>query len=310
MCLLLVALAAAMPRALEVQLRPAAFGKSGALRVWQTLPGERVRLPLEWGGPRPARVRYAWVPVLGTKGEGASDTLAAGEVARAPGQPGVYELRLEAAEGARVLERLRLVVRVPFHRKQGPYLQGYHIGRYPSAQARGARYAPPSGFIEVTRANQGLALSEHFRLAEFLTHDQKQVWPKYAVVDKRILEKLELVLAELNALGYPAEHMVVMSGYRTPQYNGRGLGSGRAALSRHTYGDAADVWVDNDLDGYMDDLNGDGRRDTGDARVILEAAERVEARHPELAGGAGIYPANGVHGPFLHIDARGRRARW
>jgi uncharacterized protein YcbK (DUF882 family) len=27
-------------------------------------------------------------------------------------------------------------------------------------------------------------------------------------------------------------------------------------------------------------------------------------------GGIGIYPATSAHGPFVHIDARGTRARW
>ena len=140
------------------------------------------------------------------------------------------------------------------------------------------------------------------------THNEPAVDPP--IVDPRLLDKLELVLAELEAEGIGAERMVVMSGFRTPQYNRRGLGRGRARLSRHQYGDAADVWVDNDGDWYMDDLDGDGRRNTRDARVMLGAVDRIEARHPELAGGAGVYSDNGAHGPFIHIDARGYRARW
>jgi hypothetical protein len=76
------------------------------------------------------------------------------------------------------------------------------------------------------------------------------------------------------------------------------------------YGDAADVYIDNDRNGVMDDLNGDGRIDPGDARVMLDAVERVERAHPELIGGAGVYSACCGHGPFIHIDTRGYRARW
>jgi hypothetical protein len=36
----------------------------------------------------------------------------------------------------------------------------------------------------------------------------------------------------------------------------------------------------------------------------------VEQAHPDLLGGAGTYPDNGAHGPFIHIDARGKRSRW
>ena len=88
------------------------------------------------------------------------------------------------------------------------------------------------------------------------------------------------------------------------------MSNGRAKLSRHQYGDAADVWVDNDGDWYMDDLNRDGRSDTGDVRVMLRAVEAVERKYPELLGGAGIYRDNGAHGPFIHIDTRGSKARW
>jgi uncharacterized protein YcbK (DUF882 family) len=102
-----------------------------------------------------------------------------------------------------------------------------------------------------------------------------------------------------------------MSGFRTPQYNRLGVGEGgRAAKSRHQYGDAADVFVDNNGDRRMDDLNRDGRTDAADGRVILAAVERVERQYPELVGGAGLYSATSAHGPFVHIDARGTRARW
>jgi hypothetical protein len=76
------------------------------------------------------------------------------------------------------------------------------------------------------------------------------------------------------------------------------------------FGDAADIFIDRDGNGRMDDLDGNGRVDTRDARVILAAVDRVEAQYPGLIGGAGIYAATAAHGPFIHIDTRGYRARW
>ncbi len=106
-------------------------------------------------------------------------------------------------------------------------------------------------------------------------------------------------------------HVSVMSGFRTPQYNANGGNTGgRASLSRHMYGDAADVWIDNDGDGRMDDLNRDGRVDMRDSQVMAAAVDRVERAHPDLVGGVGVYPTGPGHGPFTHIDARGYRARW
>jgi uncharacterized protein YcbK (DUF882 family) len=125
------------------------------------------------------------------------------------------------------------------------------------------------------------------------------------------VDKLELVIAQLERDGHPVRHMNVMSGFRTPQYNATGGETGgRASLSRHMYGDAADVFVDNDNDGRMDDLNGDGRSDHRDAQVILDAAERVERSHPDVVGGVGVYRATSSHGAFAHVDVRGYRARW
>ena len=48
------------------------------------------------------------------------------------------------------------------------------------------------------------------------------------------------------------------------------------------YGDAADVYIDVDGDGWMDDINGDGRVDTGDARFLAAAAERRPSGSPPI----------------------------
>lgn len=307
------AAATALPT-FEVEIAEHAYGKSGALRVRLALPAEQITLPLEWRSVRPEIVSYGWIPVLGTpvSAGAAPQVLGSDDRAVAPNDAGVYEVELIGPQGVtRVLDGIRYIVQVPFERKEDGYIMGYLIGRYPTEGSdRTDRYAPPVGFIQVTPALQEMRLSDHFTLEEFLTHDQASTWPKFAAVDLRLLDKLELVMQELNADGMHAELMVVMSGFRTPHYNRQGLDAGRARLSRHQYGDAADVWVDNDDDWYMDDLNGDGRRDTDDARVMLRAVNSIEARHPQLIGGAGIYGDNGVHGPFIHIDVRGYRARW
>ena len=190
----------------------------------------------------------------------------------------------------------------------------YYIGRWPAARmAKGGQvdYSPPSGFIEVTPSSAKTRLSEHFVVGDFLTHDQRSVWPKYVVINLNLIDKLELVLDDLQAHGIDPAGVHVMSGFRTPQYNaGGGDPRGRAGLSRHMYGDAADIYIDNDGDGSMDDLTHDGRVDIADARVVLAAVERVERAHPSLVGGCGVYAATSAHGPFVHIDTRGYPARW
>jgi uncharacterized protein YcbK (DUF882 family) len=104
--------------------------------------------------------------------------------------------------------------------------------------------------------------------------------------------------------------MRVTSGFRSPQYNQRGVTRGRARDSRHQYGDAADIMVDNNGDNRLDDLNRDGRVNSKDMRILAEAVESVERQYPELVGGLGLYRANSARGPFIHVDVRGQRARW
>jgi hypothetical protein len=162
----------------------------------------------------------------------------------------------------------------------------------------------------VTPSDAGLRLSEHFVLADFLTHDQRDVWPKYVVLQEPLIDKLELVLADLAAHGVSTDRVRVLSGFRAPYYNDRIVAEGAARASRHQYGDAADVIIDANGDGRMDDLNHDGRLDLSDTQVILRSVERVEKAHPSLVGGLGLYHAMGTSGPFAHIDVRGSSARW
>jgi len=207
--------------------------------------------------------------------------------------------------------RFALIVLRPFGEKRGEVLQGYRLGRWPSERwMMGRKYFNPDGFIEVTPANAGLRLSDHFVLAEFLTHDQRNVWPKYMVLQEPLIDKLELVLADLAAHGVATDRVRVLSGFRAPYYNDRIVAEGAARASRHQYGDAADVIIDANGDGRMDDLNHDGRLDLGDTQVILRAVERVEKQYPALVGGLGLYHAMGAAGPFAHIDVRGTSARW
>ena len=110
--------------------------------------------------------------------------------------------------------------------------------------------------------------------------------------------------------GIAASTFRIMSGYRTPYYNRR-VGN-ETSYSRHVYGDAADIYVDEDGDGRMDDLDRDGRVTLGDARVLARVVESMSDRWGDdrFEGGLGFYGATRSHGPFVHVDTRGWRARW
>jgi hypothetical protein len=277
-------------------------------------------------------VLSAFVPLRGESGrlraqfsaEGAPilrDTLPSGAVVtvagqdarapRAPERPGIWSLAIKVGNAIKPMTDFRLITLKPASAAKGGRIGLYYIGSWPAGAVAKGNYAPPRGFIEVTTANQNTYVSEHFRLRDFLPKDQFNVWPKYLVLETKLLDKLELVLEDLRRQGINTKGVRVMSGFRTPQYNsGVGDTRGRASLSRHMYGDAADIYIDNDGNGSMDDLNKDGRVDIGDAQFIRSAAERVERAHPSLIGGIGVYRANAAHGPFTHVDTRGYRARW
>jgi uncharacterized protein YcbK (DUF882 family) len=245
--------------------------------------------------------------------------VAADERSTAAPRAGIWKLAVTVGNAIKPITDFNLITLRPLSDKQNGRVGLYYIGNWPGekgkvntpGKAPPDRYRPPRGFIEVTQQNADTKVSEHFRLRDFLTHDQASVWPKFLVLETRNVDKLELVLADLQAHGHNVSGVRVLSGFRTPQYNkGGGNTGGRAGLSRHMYGDAADIFIDSNGDGVMDDLNHNGKHDIGDARVVSEAVDRVEAAHPELIGGAGVYPAASGHGPFIHIDTRGYRARW
>ncbi len=264
--------------------------------------------------PRPLRpdtlppgARLGYAPVAPNAGAPATP-------ASAPAGSGVWRLVLTIGNAVRPISDFSIITEVPFSAKRNGHIGLYYLGSWPGESGKRLKtpaYANPAGFIQVTPQNEDTYVSEHFRLRDFLTHDQPNVWPKYIVLSPKLLDKLELVLADLQQRGIDPRGVHVMSGFRTPQYNVHGGDpTGRAAASRHMYGDAADIFIDDNGDGVMDDLNHDGRIDIDDSRVILAAVERVEAAHPELVGGAGVYVAAPGHGPFIHIDTRGFRARW
>jgi len=257
--------------------------------------------------PTAAYVTNAALEALAERARGESGKLRAKTVL-----PGEIDNTLKA------ITDFAQITLTPFSAKERGKVGLYYIGNWPAergarvpGKAPSDRYANPRGFIQVTPENKDDRVSEHFRLGDFLTHDQPNVWPKYLVLEMRNVDKLELILEDLAKRGVNVAGVTVLSGFRTPQYNaGGGNTGGRAGLSRHMYGDAADIYIDNDRNGSMDDLNHDGRVDAGDARFILESVDRVEREHPELIGGAGVYVACCGHGPFIHIDSRGYRARW
>lgn len=290
-------------------------GRSGAVRALILEDADSARLARSLGlDSLPAGARVELDPT----GEEPAPRGKAGAEAR-PGteRPGVFSVLLRLRNSVRRVADVTVLNPVPTNLVTEGRLGDYLIGEWPTRRERPARlrteaYDPPTGLIAVTPRNRDTPVSEHLTLGDFLTKGQRDVWPKYVAITPELLDKVELTIQELERAGHPVENVGVISGFRTPYYNAHGGSTGgRGSVSRHMYGDALDFYIDNDRDARMDDLTGDGRVTIADSRVIARAANQVEKNYPEYVGGIGVYgPRPGAHAGFVHVDARGYRARW
>ena len=279
-----------------------AFGTSGDVKLRVVLPGERVEYPLEVEGD-PSKLAYSWVRTGGDSLASAPLPLGGAELI-APNEPGMYHLALLRDGERRVVDEMTVAVLVPFAEKLGATLNGYKIGTY-LAERLGSHHDAPEGFIEVRPNDVDLQVTTHLRVSDFLTHDGQSSWPRYVALEPKLLDKLELVISQVlrmqgrDSTNEESVALDVHSGFRTPSHN---VGVRRSARdSRHQYGDAADVAID---------ANFDGRYTAADSRLVALAVEMVEQDHPELRGGMGVYTSRRYSTPYVHIDARGKRARW
>jgi hypothetical protein len=286
-------------------------GSSGEVRVVLTEPGAPLGLTMP--DSLPPDVVTELRPVRDGKVDLTAPGVPAGSAALAPAESGLWALTLRSPTSVEEVPDVRVIVQVPASRRQRGAIGAYQIGEWPFERRKAPKaiYETPRGFVEVTLENMSMPISEHFVLGDFLTKGQADVWPKYVVMSPRLLDKLELTMQQLEAQGIEVKDVGIISGFRTPSYNEHGGNTdGRASLSRHMYGDAMDIYIDSDGDRSMDDLDGDGRVDVNDARVLAAAADAVEKEHPTLIGGVGVYRPTGAHRGFVHIDTRGYRARW
>jgi hypothetical protein len=277
-----------------------AFGASGEVKLAFAMPGQEISYPLDVHGD-PTELQYAWVRNGDTTLSTVPKILTSDKVF-APPKAGFYRLALLKSGPHREIEGLTLAVLVPFEEKEGAMLRGYRIGTYIAERVSG-RQPPPTGFLEITPADVDLQITKHLRVGDFLNHDQVGVWPSYAAVNPKLLDKLELVIQEIarwhGDKAVADIELDVHSGFRAPEHNQKIRRAARD--SQHQYGDAADVAID---------ANGDGKITAIDSRMVGLAVEIVELKHPDLVGGLGLYTSGHSSTNYVHIDVRGRRARW
>lgn len=267
------------------------------------LPG--ARFPLRVLDAKGRAVEARWQASAGAVAHG-------GDLAvwKAPLAAGAYRLTGTAQIGRRKVSRtLQMIVTVPATRIANGKLNGYPIGKYPRGFGRadvmvanrGSRDgdAVPAGFIELSSATLDTPLSTHYKVRDFAGKDAAVNGRKYLFINPRLVEKLERITEGIREAGYQTGKLELMSAYRSPWLNAA-IGN-KTTLSRHTYGDAADI--------VASDFNRDGKVDRTDANILMGVIDKLD-RTSDLVGGMSLYPPNSAHGYFIHTDTRGTAARW
>ncbi|HQK95544.1 MAG TPA: D-Ala-D-Ala carboxypeptidase family metallohydrolase [Armatimonadota bacterium] len=245
--------------------------------------------------------------------------------AEAPAQGGSYEVRCATTavftlpgtwarrgrpHSVTTLQRLFVCVPISSRELRRGFLRGYWIGEYP------AGVPVPSSFVAVPREAAKAHVSRHLRLGEFTSPPSEghpDAWPRYAPFHYALVDKIEALNDSLRRRSIAARAVHCYSGFRSPGYN-RSVGG--APASQHLTGLAMDFIIDDDGDGRMDELTGDGVVNIDDARLVGEIARELDASGRVVPGGIGIYGLRDPNDPRhptdanLHIDIRGRSVRW
>jgi hypothetical protein len=237
-----------------------------------------------------------------------------------------------------------VLVPAPGSLMTGEDLDGVPLGRYPDPLEPGTKeivsrhadvYRRPEWFFRVDASNRDLHVSRHFTLGDFdMTYDYwKPDYPvdhEYIALHPLLLDKLEILDKMIRSRFGEKAEISILAGYRSPMYNEDVKREDMAftqtsRYSMHMYGRAVDFIIDEDHNGRMDDLNGDGTSDLADAVLVREIVDAIDLENPpgpgSITGGCGIYPrhdikARPVQTPYLHIDVRGywgdsgRPVRW
>lgn len=123
-----------------------------------------------------------------------------------------------------------------------------------------------------------MKITKNFNLQEFDCRDGSQVPQEYMHNVTKLCENLQVLREHIN------KPIIVISGYRSPEYNTKIKG---AKKSQHMLAKAADIVVP-------------GMTSLEVRNIILELIKEGKM----CKGGVGIYPT------FTHYDVRGYNARW
>ena len=215
------------------------------------------------------------------------------------------------------------LVMYPFDREGAGVIGGYPIGIYSNEQDEKVRepvasnrkaYQPPEYFIKIHPENVNVHLSEHFTLGDFCTETNGDK-VRFIALDPKLVSRLESLIDGLQEKGAKVTDLNIIRGFVTPNQAERlrQKDIDIAEFSRSLYGDSVIFIIDEDADGIMDDLNGDGKVDIQDLVLIEEVVEVIEDK-THLYGGLGLYlnfkDPKHQDTPCVQIDTRGWRSRW
>lgn len=250
-----------------------------------------------------------------------------------PRQSGLYPLLWNSGingESANVLKVLVLhrAERRPSDRLTVVRVLNQEVGTYgdpreskiEKIQQYASGYQPPEYFAVLEPETLQLRVGRNLELGQLVAFidrrgtDGKKIYTTTRHTNvlppsKTLCDKLSLLMERLQAQGVKVTRFWITSGFRTPTYN-RSIGG--AAFSRHCYGDAVDLVIDENGDRRMDDLNHDGRIDKLDGLLIAKVCQSMEREGAVVVGGIGVYEwsADDSVRSHVHIDCRGYPARW
>ena len=214
---------------------------------------------------------------------------------------------------------INLIVQYPFDRYVGS-IEGYPIGFYPDEDEKNAppvvanhkdKYQPPGWFIKVTKENSGLYISKHFKLGAFATSWDNSDFT-FIALSKNLVNKLEMIIKKLNDSGTTVSNLHILKGFESPVTfeKKRKAGYTISKYSRHQYGDSVAFIIDENNDGVMDDLNGDGNVDITDLEKVKSIITLIESQQGEYGGLGLIMSDKEFNTPYIQIDTRGFGSRW
>ncbi len=251
----------------------------------------------------------------------------------APQVPGPYRLRWEGAPSKSGHDHITLIVQqeAQVAARSGKFevlVGGQTIGKFGNPKTstiehvrkNADRYGPPKFFTSLNASSTGIFVDGIHTLGQFVAYSTstdskgRKVFTRnrhtqFLPPNPDLYFKLSALRDKLRESGINVTRFWITSGFRTPAYNRK---IGGALFSRHCYGDAVDICIDENGDRHMDDLNNDGRLDRKDGIVIAKACLELEAQGLVTPGGIGVYEYDGEDSvrSHVHIDCRGFTARW